>query len=103
MYAVIEKDTERIIRECNTKEAAIVAAQLEKEKLALADRQNITAVAMDDGGFTDIMFWKESGIVPEWWMNKKEISEIRKRFKPENSNIGHVYGCYVNSSKEVIS
>ncbi|MBQ6483239.1 MAG: hypothetical protein IJI45_19210 [Anaerolineaceae bacterium] len=56
MYAVIEKDTERIIRECNTKEAAIVAAQLEKEKLALADRQNITAVAMDDGGFTDIMF-----------------------------------------------
>ena len=41
MYAVIEKDTERIIRECNTKEAAIVAAQLEKEKLALADRQNI--------------------------------------------------------------
>ena len=36
-------------------------------------------------------------------MNKKEISEIRKRFKPENSNIGHVYGCYVNSNKEVIS
>jgi len=56
MYAVIEKDTERIIRECKTKEAAIVAAQLEKEKVAIADRQNITAVAMDDGGFTDIMF-----------------------------------------------
>lgn len=56
MYAVIEKDNERTIRECNTKEAAIVAAQLEKEKLALADRQNITAVAIDDGGFTDIMF-----------------------------------------------
>ena len=36
-------------------------------------------------------------------MNKKEISEIRRRFRPENSNIGHVYGCYVNSSKEVIS
>ena len=51
-----EKDTERFIREYNTKEAAIVAAQLEKEKLTLADRQNITAVAMDDGGFTDIMF-----------------------------------------------
>ena len=29
---------------------------IEKEKLALADRQNITAVDMDDGGFTDIMF-----------------------------------------------
>ena len=37
-------------------------------------------------------------------MNRKEISEIRRRFKPENSNIGHVYGCYVNSSsKEVIA
>ena len=36
-------------------------------------------------------------------MNKKEISEIRKRFKPENSNIGHIYGCYVNGNKEVIS
>ncbi|MCR5136727.1 MAG: hypothetical protein K6C12_06470 [Oscillospiraceae bacterium] len=56
MYAVIEKDTERIIRECKTKEAAIVAVQLEKEKLALADRQNITAVVMDDGGFMDILF-----------------------------------------------
>ena len=36
-------------------------------------------------------------------MNKKEISEIKRRFRPENSNIDHVYGCYVNSSKEVIS
>jgi len=36
-------------------------------------------------------------------MNKKEISEIRKRFKPDKSNIGHVYGCYVNGNKEVIS
>ena len=56
MYAVIEADTERIILECNTKKAAIVAAQLEKEKVALADRQNITDVALDDNGFTDILF-----------------------------------------------
>ena len=56
MYAVIEKNSERIIRECKTKEAAIVAAQLEKDKVAPAERQNITAVAMDDGGFTDILF-----------------------------------------------
>lgn len=56
MYAVIEKDSERIIRECKTKEAAIIAAQLEKAKLAPADRPNITAVVMDDGGFMDILF-----------------------------------------------
>ncbi len=37
-------------------------------------------------------------------MNKKEISELRRRFKPEKANIGRIYGCYVNgSSREVIS
>ena len=36
-------------------------------------------------------------------MNKKEISEIRRRFRPDKANIGRIYGCYVNSSKEVIS
>lgn len=36
-------------------------------------------------------------------MNKKEISELSRRFKPEKANIGRIYGCYVNSSKEVIS
>ncbi len=56
MYAVIEKGTDRIIRECKTKEAAIIAAQLEKEKVSLPDRSKITAVVLDDGGYTDIMF-----------------------------------------------
>ena len=36
-------------------------------------------------------------------MNKKEISELRRRFRPDKANIGKIYGCYVNSSKEVIS
>ena len=36
-------------------------------------------------------------------MNKKEISELRRRFRPEKANIGKIYGCYVNSNKEVIS
>ena len=37
-------------------------------------------------------------------MNKKEISELSRRFKPEKANISKIYGCYVNgSSKEVIS
>ena len=36
-------------------------------------------------------------------MNKKEISELSRRFKPEKANISRIYGCYVNSNKEVIS
>lgn len=30
-------------------------------------------------------------------MNKKEISELSRRFKLEKSNISKIYGCYVNS------
>ena len=36
-------------------------------------------------------------------MNKKEISELRRRFKPEKNNISQVHGCYVNGKGEVIS
>ena len=36
-------------------------------------------------------------------MNRKEISEIRRRFRPERNSITHIYGCYVNSCKEIIS
>lgn len=36
-------------------------------------------------------------------MTKKEISELRRRFHPEKNAIGRVYGCYVNSRKEVVS
>lgn len=36
-------------------------------------------------------------------MNTKEVSELRRRFRPEKSAISRVYGCYVNSSKEVIT
>ena len=36
-------------------------------------------------------------------MNRKEISEIRRRIRPERSSITHYYGCYVNSAKEIIS
>ncbi len=56
MYAVIRKTDDSILYICNSKEAAIVAAQLEKSKVGIADRQSITAVAMDDGGFSDILF-----------------------------------------------
>ncbi len=36
-------------------------------------------------------------------MTDKEFAEIRKRFKPEKSNITAVKGCYVNSSGEKTS
>lgn len=56
MYAVIRKPDDSILYTCNSKEAAMIAAQLEKSKLCPAERQNITAVALDDEGFTDILF-----------------------------------------------
>ncbi len=36
-------------------------------------------------------------------MNEKEISEIRRRFRPEKSNIARVRGCYVNDQREIVS
>ena len=36
-------------------------------------------------------------------MNEKEVAEIRRRFRPEKSNITHVRGCYVNDNREIIS
>ena len=36
-------------------------------------------------------------------MNEREISEIRRRFRPEKSNITHVRGCYVNEQREIIT
>lgn len=37
-------------------------------------------------------------------MNQREISELRRRFKPEKCAINHIYGCFVNGgSREIIS
>lgn len=36
-------------------------------------------------------------------MTEKEIAEIRRRFKPEKTNIKCIRGCYVSESKEIIS
>ena len=36
-------------------------------------------------------------------MNQKELGEIRRRIRPEHNSIQHVYGCYVNSKKEIIA
>lgn len=36
-------------------------------------------------------------------MNEKEIAEIRRRFRPDRSNIDRIRGCCINSQKEIIS
>lgn len=36
-------------------------------------------------------------------MNQKEISELRRRFRPDKSTISHISGCYVNGNREIIS
>jgi hypothetical protein len=36
-------------------------------------------------------------------MNEKEIAEIRRRFRPDKSNIAQIRGCYVNDKREIIS
>ena len=35
-------------------------------------------------------------------MNLKEVSELRRRWRPEKSAVSRIYGCFVNSSKEII-
>ena len=36
-------------------------------------------------------------------MNQKELNELRRRFKPDRTAISKVYGCYVSSSRQIIS
>ena len=36
-------------------------------------------------------------------MNQKELGELRRRFRPDKNAITHIYGCYVNSSREIVS
>lgn len=36
-------------------------------------------------------------------MNEKEVSEIRRRFRPDKSNITRVRACYVNEKREIVS
>lgn len=36
-------------------------------------------------------------------MNDKEIGELRRRLRPDRTNITAVYGCYVSDSREILS
>jgi len=35
-------------------------------------------------------------------MNTKEVSELRRRFRPNKNAISHIYGCYVGAAKQII-
>lgn len=36
-------------------------------------------------------------------MNQKELNELRRRLRPEKCAVRNIYGCFVNSKKEVVS
>lgn len=36
-------------------------------------------------------------------MNQKELNEIRRRLAPDKNSIGKIYGCYVNTTKQIIA
>lgn len=36
-------------------------------------------------------------------MNTKDLSELKRRFRPESNNITCIRGCYVNGKREIIS
>ena len=36
-------------------------------------------------------------------MNQKEAGELRRLFAPEKSTVRRVYGCYVNSTGEIVA
>ncbi|MBQ4427319.1 MAG: DUF4317 domain-containing protein [Oscillospiraceae bacterium] len=36
-------------------------------------------------------------------MTQKEIGELRRHFRPDRLAIGRIYGCYVNTRREIIS
>ena len=36
-------------------------------------------------------------------MNRREVAEIRRRFRPERSNIGSVRGCLINENREIVT
>lgn len=36
-------------------------------------------------------------------MNQKELSELRRRWKPDRIAVGHIYGCFVNSAREIVA
>ena len=36
-------------------------------------------------------------------MNKKEINELRRRWKPDKNAVSRLYGCFVNGNREIVA
>jgi len=36
-------------------------------------------------------------------MNQKEINELRRRFRADRSSISRIYGCFVNTNREIVA
>ena len=36
-------------------------------------------------------------------MNKKEVNELRRRWKPHKNAVSRLYGCFVNSNREIVA
>lgn len=36
-------------------------------------------------------------------MNKKEVNELRRRWKPDKNAVSRLYGCFVNSNREIVA
>lgn len=36
-------------------------------------------------------------------MNQKELREIKRRFNPDKESFSHIFGCYVNGAREIVS
>ena len=36
-------------------------------------------------------------------MNLKEVSELRRRWRPEKNAVSRIYGCLVNANKEIVA
>ena len=57
MFAIIcTTEPVTVLQTCSTREAAIIACQLEKDKVPVRERGTIRAVVLDDEGFADIVF-----------------------------------------------
>ncbi len=54
LYGKTETEVSRLLS-CRTPEAVIVASRTEKNKVSLAEHSVIRTVAIDDGGYTEIV------------------------------------------------
>lgn len=62
-----------------------------------SDRDKQSLVWYDE--LSDLIFGKDRDAS----MNQKEVSELRRRFRSDRNAVSRIYGCYVNSGREIVS